>query len=205
MVEIGELAKERALKPAFDKAKALGAADLYSDKEAENFFSGKTKVCFVAEVLFNNETLAEKQARLLSYDVDFLNRLKEQDIDEMNFTSLKQKIEYIESCRALENSCKKTMALFKKRHREAIILEEAAEMGKITTHFIVRPVYDEEGKEYKGAVDFIAFYCHSGYEEEMINVVKSQEEEWLDKSLDRIMKAKSSSAKVDLEIEKLVF
>lgn len=204
MSDLKQLMEDQTLKPAFDKAKELGAIDLYSDSGAKKFFEGKAKVAFVSEVLFNGETLKEKQARLIQYDIDFTKRQEGLDISKMKFASEEQRQKYIESCRDLEISCKKSLALFRKRYKDAEIIEQSIEKGDMLSYFIERPVYDEKGEIYTRAIDCIAFYCHPDSEEKMLNIVKEQEAEWLSEKLVTAMSSEDESVVPNLKIEKLI-
>lgn len=202
MPDLKKLIEDLNLKPIFDKATELGAVDLYDDNGPKRFFEGKATIAFVNEVLFEGETLKEKQARLIKYDLDFMERQKEQDINKIKFNSEEQRQKYIESCDKLEVSCKESLALFEARYKDAESLEEALAKGDISSKTIERPVYDENGKVYERAIDLTVFYCQVGKEAEMAKVIKEQKEEWL-KNIDVTSSIKEDVATPNLQIETL--
>ena len=71
MISLKNMMEDMALKPAFDKATEMGAVDLYSKEGCSKFFKGKRKIGFISELLFNGETVKDKQARLIIYDKQF--------------------------------------------------------------------------------------------------------------------------------------
>jgi len=187
VADLSKMLEEQALKPAFDTAKGLGAVDLYSRKSMKDFLRGTQSIGFVSEVLFNGESIKEKQARLIVYDKEFLERFKkDDDYQYLNFASERQRVEYLESCKCLERSCKKSLELFEQRFLSMISLEEAEERGDIVSHFLERKIFDDNGIAYIGVVDFVGFYCYPEYEIKMMEIIKAQEHAWLDNILNKV-------------------